>query len=765
MPTTYYTMRALKRIKSDGVERVPGDVASQDFAVDGPTRDLLVSLGVASLLGTASAAPAVIKPLTGLQAKFVDGLIVGLQDSNGMDVVTFGGASSGAPATYASVADLNSAPAAIAASDGAAAIVSGDGMYDKVGGVWIRRTSRRGTKWRNISTGLTLNTGLVGVTVNTTTNVETFSPNNNWRRGRKKVQVVADVPAGQPILIRVPLFYTKFNGAASANDRAIYDKMLENPLFIQAALQPTYENANAGLLVANTLPGTVNGSTDFTYNPATYNGKPYVDFMVVLDRDLIAGQFVGVKLYMEDTNGVSLQFRLPQGKSITKSSTIDNFEYCIGSSPGTNNSNARGVIFTETSFVQASSDATSQNAFGAVEILAMVDIDSWAGSMDSIGEAVYDERTSNGTSMVLADSRGDFNGNNGWPAVFVGTKLRKPFLNLGRGSDTVRYHAPSFFAASPVLSALPAYPSGTVPCGNYLRAQLMADSGITHILDQCGTNDVAGSVPFATFMGYKLEELNFILSKFTERPRIYSCLILPKGKPADASANGLPSPLGQTHESYNRGLVTGNGSVRAQYARALMSGKSGLPIAGYIDPCRSCENDPINSDGLWRSVDSTFLYQFSEDSTHPHRLGADIIGRGAEMHSMQSYAKTMDGRAAVEIMLNLNSTANQVIYINPLVRAFKVRRIVAWGATTGTALVNLAASPAQVAIYGDAASTIVIAAAQTITGLTDLTKLVELALNGAGAGNVFTGNLYLKLSTAHGSAAYFNLAVDIDVLA
>lgn len=135
------------------------------------------------------------------------------------------------------------------------------------------------------------------------------------------------------------------------------------------------------------------------------------------------------------------------------------------------------------------------------------------------------------------------------------------------------------------------------------------------------------------------------------------------------------------------------------------------------------------------------------------------------MHSPQASGKTFEGRAAAEIMLNLNSTANQIIYINPMIRAFKVRRIVVWGATTGTALVNLATSPAQVAIYADAASTVVIAAPQTITGLTDLSKLVELALNGAGAGTVLTGNLYVKLATAHGSAAYFNLAVDVDVLA
>lgn len=638
--------------------------------------------------------------------------------------------------------------------------VPGDDEELKVGG-----TGSGGTKWRNISTGLTLNTGLVGVTVNTSTNVETFSPNNNWRRSRKKVQILADVKAGQVVKIRVPLFYTKFNGAASSNDRAIYDKMLENPLFIQAALQPTWENANTGLLASNTLPGVVNGSTDFTYNPATYAGKPYVDFDVTLDRDLIAGQFVGVKLYMEDTNGGSTQFRLPLGKSITKSSTVDNFEYSIGSAPGTSNTNARGVIFNETSFTQASSDAAAQISFGAVAILAQVDVESWGGSGDSIMEAAYDEKTSNGSAVVLSDSRGDANGNNGWPAVFVGTKLRKPFLNLGRGSDTVRYHAPSYFSASPVLSALPAYPTGVVPCGNYLRAQLLADSGVTHILDQCGTNDIAGSVAFSAFMGYKLEEQNFIISKFSERPRVYPAFILPKGKAADSSAAGLPSPLGQTHEAYNRGLVTGNGSVRAQYARALMSGKSGLPIAGYIDPCRICENDPVNSDGLWKSMDSTFLYQYTEDSTHPHRLGADLIGRGAEMQSIQASSKTFEGRGAVEIMLNLNNTANQTIFINPMIRAFKIKRIVLWGATTASTAVNLATSPAQVAVYADAASTVVIASPQTITGLTDLTKVIELSLNGAAAGNIFTGNLYLKLSTVHGSTAYANLGVDVEVLA
>jgi len=65
MAGTYYTVRALKRVKADGVERVPGDAGTQDFVVDTATRDLLVNLGIASLIGTASSAPTVSRPLTG----------------------------------------------------------------------------------------------------------------------------------------------------------------------------------------------------------------------------------------------------------------------------------------------------------------------------------------------------------------------------------------------------------------------------------------------------------------------------------------------------------------------------------------------------------------------------------------------------------------------------------------------------------------------------------------------------------------------------
>lgn len=87
--TTYYSVRALKRVKADGIEHIPGDVGTQDLVVDSFSKDLLIGLGVVSLNGVATSAPTLIQPLSGLQAKYFGNVLVGLQDAQGNDVVTF----------------------------------------------------------------------------------------------------------------------------------------------------------------------------------------------------------------------------------------------------------------------------------------------------------------------------------------------------------------------------------------------------------------------------------------------------------------------------------------------------------------------------------------------------------------------------------------------------------------------------------------------------------------------------------------------------
>jgi len=611
-------------------------------------------------------------------------------------------------------------------------------------------------QFRNISGGLTLNTSLFGISVNSSTNVESndASATIKWKRTRKKIPIYEDVKAGDILVIPLPLFYTKQHGNATSTNRFIYDKMLENPLFIQIGLEVKFVNARTGLNPADVLQGKVGSNTYYQYDPATHTGGPYVDFEFVADRDIKAGSFVGVKVYVEDTTSGPV-YRLPRGKDILVSSTYDSYEYQIGGSPGDDATNARNTIFTETSYTPTVS-AQVQGAFSAFAILKKTNIRNWGLSGDSIFEAVYDGQTSDGSALSVADPRGDYYANNGWPAVFVGAKLGQPYVNVGRGSDTCTNHAPSYINAA--AQNLPAWPTGIVTSGNYLRRQLLEHCGITDLIDGNGTNDLAGSIPYATFMARKKEEL-YLFKSDINGVRVFCSFILPKGKQIDASVAGIVSALHQTHENYNRALVSGNNASRAQYHRALITGSGSLPNDGYIDTCSVCENDPVNFDAFWASYNSAFKYQFSPDSTHPHRLGADIIGRGATLNSVSQATKTKDGVLANEGMLNFNSTSAQRIYINPRVRAWKALSILVSSATTGTALVNMTGSPVSVGFYSDAACTVAIGDPQAVTGLTTANSVVEIALNTAGIAAILTGDIWMKLSTAHGSAVYANVRV------
>ncbi len=61
--TQFYSVRAIKVVKNNGVNCVPGDVNTQDFVVDSTTKDSLLALGYITVNGTANA-PVSSVPMT-----------------------------------------------------------------------------------------------------------------------------------------------------------------------------------------------------------------------------------------------------------------------------------------------------------------------------------------------------------------------------------------------------------------------------------------------------------------------------------------------------------------------------------------------------------------------------------------------------------------------------------------------------------------------------------------------------------------------------
>lgn len=94
MPTNYFSVRALMRVRHDDIERIPGDVRTQDFVIDQFNKDLLVAINAVSVNGTAPA-PVAAKAELKLSGRYVNGALVGLADQAGNDFMVNG--SNGAP--------------------------------------------------------------------------------------------------------------------------------------------------------------------------------------------------------------------------------------------------------------------------------------------------------------------------------------------------------------------------------------------------------------------------------------------------------------------------------------------------------------------------------------------------------------------------------------------------------------------------------------------------------------------------------------------
>lgn len=91
----YKTVRATKPVRHNNVLRVPGQTTgenAQDFVVSDASADRLVALGVITVLGVA-AEPEVVEPVGRIFARKRGGVVIGLQDENGLALAA-GGASS-----------------------------------------------------------------------------------------------------------------------------------------------------------------------------------------------------------------------------------------------------------------------------------------------------------------------------------------------------------------------------------------------------------------------------------------------------------------------------------------------------------------------------------------------------------------------------------------------------------------------------------------------------------------------------------------------
>lgn len=91
----YKTVRATKPVRHNNVLRVPGQTTgenAQDFVVSDASSDRLVALGVVTVLGVA-AEPEVVEPVGRIFARKRGGVVIGLQDENGLALAA-GGASS-----------------------------------------------------------------------------------------------------------------------------------------------------------------------------------------------------------------------------------------------------------------------------------------------------------------------------------------------------------------------------------------------------------------------------------------------------------------------------------------------------------------------------------------------------------------------------------------------------------------------------------------------------------------------------------------------
>jgi hypothetical protein len=86
MPTTLYQVRALRKVSHDNVDRIPGDVATQDFWVDATTRDLLVSMNIVQVLSGGAAQPQIHKPMAGMSVVTQGGMSVSVVDPAGADM-------------------------------------------------------------------------------------------------------------------------------------------------------------------------------------------------------------------------------------------------------------------------------------------------------------------------------------------------------------------------------------------------------------------------------------------------------------------------------------------------------------------------------------------------------------------------------------------------------------------------------------------------------------------------------------------------------
>ena len=84
---TFFSVRAVSLVRHDGSYRIPGDAKTQDFTVDRKTKELLITLGCVTLNGPAPA-PAAVEPLH-LKGKYMNGVLVGLQDQRGNDFMVF----------------------------------------------------------------------------------------------------------------------------------------------------------------------------------------------------------------------------------------------------------------------------------------------------------------------------------------------------------------------------------------------------------------------------------------------------------------------------------------------------------------------------------------------------------------------------------------------------------------------------------------------------------------------------------------------------
>lgn len=615
-------------------------------------------------------------------------------------------------------------------------------------------------EFKNIARGVGLNVSLFGISVNASTNVETSTSEATvkWKRARRKLSTTENIIKGETLLATFPLFYTKVHGNADASKRFIYDKILENPLYIEMGLELNFKKSRTGLNPNDVIVGKKVGQPYFAHNPDGSTGY-FVDFEFIADRDVPADSTVGVKIYIEDTTSGPV-YRLPRGRSILVSADYDSFEYTFSGQSGVDNTNSRGTIFTETEYTPTVSSAVL-GSFTVFALKKKTDKDSVIISGDSIFEGAYSGQSSDGTALTVSDPSGDQWQNVSWAGVFVGSKLGLPYVNIGRGSDLTSYHAPTYVNAAG--HNLPAYGGGVVTSGNYLRRALAIACGGNILIEGSGSNDVASSYTYAQFSARKVEDIA-LFKAANPKLRIYPAFLLPRGRALDSTLAGLVSPLHQTGEAYNRSLTSGHNAVRMQFKRALITNGLNMPIDGYVDNCSLCENDPVNGDNLWAAFSSTFQYPLTPDQIHPHQKGEWIIGHSASIHSFSGGGKVKDGVIASETMLALNNVNAQRIYVNPRLRAFKLTGILLTSATLGTSKVNLAGSAVSLAFYSDAACTVPITDAIGVTSMVDENSIVELVLNAAGLNNILRGDIWMKLSTAHGTNAYVNAKVMARVL-